>query len=103
MLISPDLAKIVEDFVPMEDKILPSSLIKILLYIWFSFLFSTNIVRPSTVSLNCFIFNKDGINCNCEFFIIPLDKFSNVGFTTLVNISCTNIIKRAMRNIRFTI
>ena len=72
-------------------------------YMSFSFFDSTNIVRPSIVSLNSFFFSNDGINCSSEFFNIDLEKFNNVGFIILVKKSCKNIIIRDIRNIRFTI
>ena len=38
-----------------------------------------NIVRPSTVSLNCFSLNIEDTNSNFEFFNNILDSFNNVG------------------------
>ena len=58
---------------------------------------STNIVKPSTVSLNLLSLSKDGTNFNSEFFNKDLDTFSNVGFMTVVNRSCTNMINKDIR------
>ena len=60
-------------------------------------LLMTVVVTPGTLNFSRTLLK------NSEFFIILLDKFNNVGFITLVNISWKNIIIKEILNIKFTI